>query len=199
MEQTAKRALKNMCLYYLVKTKDPQYIKECESRYYKATNLTDSMAALSAINNIECEERTKALEHYYDKWKNDTIASLKWLLLQSSSNIPNNLSFVKTLLNHPAYDMTNPNCNYHLFFGFVRSAINFHANDGSGYEWFGNTLIEVDKINALVASRLVKEFSEFKMYNKKRQELIMKVLKKMNDTPGLSENTKEIVSKSIEN
>lgn len=198
MPQTGRRALKNLCLAYLVKTGDKKYITECESRYYKATNMTDTMAALSSMNNVESEERTKALQHFYEKWKDDFLVTLKWLALQASSNIPNNLTAVNKLLSHEAFNITNPNCNYDLLCGFARSAINFHAKDGSGYEWLGDNLLKLDAVNGQVAARIMTILTKYRLYDKKRQEMIVKVLKRILEKKDLSENTKEIVTKALE-
>lgn len=43
-----------------------------------------------------------------------------------------------------AFDKCNPNCWYTLFFGFMSSAVNFHAADGSGYSFMMDVLLELD-------------------------------------------------------
>ena len=72
---------------------------------------------------------------------------LKWLGLQAMSNAPGNLDLVKTLVDHPAFNINNPNNCYSLFLGFSRSPVNFHAADGSGYAFMGDAVLRVDKIN----------------------------------------------------
>jgi hypothetical protein len=67
---------------------------------------------------------------------------LKWLAVQASCALPNNLPKVKALMEHPAFTITTPNCCYSLFLGFARS-VNFHAADGSGYEFIGDSVIKV--------------------------------------------------------
>lgn len=113
------------------------------------------------------------------------------------SNIPNNKDQVVKLFDHPAYLPTNPNCNYAMFRGFAMSPINFHAADGSGYEMFVERLLKLDKINAQVAARCGSVFTDWKQFDPARQELMKKYIQQVVDTPGLSENTKEIMSKSL--
>lgn len=67
---------------------------------------------------------------------------LKWLAVQAGSSLPGNLKNVKALMDHPAFHITTPNCCYSLFLGFARS-VNFHAADGSGYEFIGDAVIKV--------------------------------------------------------
>lgn len=85
-EQMSKRAIKNVCLNYLTKTKKKEYVEECLKRFRNATNMTDSSAALAAMNDIDCEERTIALDEFYQKWKDDFLVVTKWLLIQVLSS-----------------------------------------------------------------------------------------------------------------
>ena len=48
------------------------------------------------------------------------------------SNLPGNLANVKALVDHPAFDIKNPNKVYSLLGGFCASSVNFHNKDGSG-------------------------------------------------------------------
>lgn len=52
---------------------------------------------------------------------------------------------MRELLSHPAFALTNPNSCYSLFLGFARSAPNFHAKDGSGYEFLADAVIKVGR------------------------------------------------------
>ncbi len=41
--------------------------------------MTDSMAALTALANIDCPERLPALESFYARWKDEPLVVDKWL------------------------------------------------------------------------------------------------------------------------
>jgi hypothetical protein len=62
---------------------------------------------------------------------------------QAGSGAPGNLAAVQQLLEHPAFAITNPNSCYSLFLGFARSAPNFHAKDGSGYQFLADAVLKV--------------------------------------------------------
>ena len=47
------------------------------------------------------------------------------------------------LLDHPAFSITNPNACYSLFLSFLRSPVNFHAADGSGYKFIADSILKV--------------------------------------------------------
>lgn len=89
------------------------------------------------------KERQVALDEFYEEWKDDSLVILKWLGLQTSSNISGNLQNVQQLLKHPAVNITNPNTCYSVFLGFARSPVNFHAQDGSGYKFMAESTLQV--------------------------------------------------------
>lgn len=89
------------------------------------------------------KERSIALDEFYQEWKDDSLVILKWLGLQTASNVKGNLHNVQQLLEHPAVNITNPNTCYSVFLGFARSPVNFHAEDGSGYKFMADSTLQV--------------------------------------------------------
>jgi aminopeptidase N len=196
-KSAARRDIKNKALRYLSALKDPQITQQILTRYREASNMTDQMAALAALNDVEGKERQDALAEFYKQWQEEPLVILKWIGIQAVSNIPGNVAAVKKLLEHPAVHLTNPNTCYSLFLGFARSPVNFHAADGSGYQFLGDAVLKVDQINHQVAARMVSAFSTWRQLDAKRQDLMKQQLKRIADTDGISENVYEIASKSL--
>ncbi|KAG9158741.1 hypothetical protein Leryth_013643 [Lithospermum erythrorhizon] len=121
----------------------------------------------------------------------------KWLAIQAFSDTPGNVENVRKLLNHPAFDMHNPNKAYALIGGFCGSAVNFHSKDGSGYKFLGEMVVQLDRLNPQVSSRMVSALSRWQHYDKSRQALAKEQLEKILSAEGLSENVFEIASKSL--
>ena len=61
--------------------------------------------------------------------------------------MPGNLEAVKKLFDHPSFSMTNPNSVRALIGAFAGSVVNFHAADGSGYEWFTDQVSARTRLN----------------------------------------------------
>jgi aminopeptidase N len=123
----------------------------------------------------------------------------KWLGLQASASLPNNVENVKALMKHPAFDVKNPNKVYSLIGGFVGGCpSNFHDASGSGYEFLGDVVLQLDAINGSVAARMVAGFTRWRKYDEKRQALMKAQLERIVNKEGLSENVYEIVAKSLE-
>ncbi|BDA49167.1 Aminopeptidase N [Coccomyxa sp. Obi] len=198
--QAAQRAIKNKALSYLSALKDPKVTADLLQRTRSATNMTDQISALACLADSEGPERETALAEFYEQWKDDALVMLKWIALQAGSNLEGNLKNVEKLVSHPAFSITNPNACYSMFLGFLRSPVNFHAADGSGYKFMADSILKVDKINRQVASRMVASsaFTAWKDYDVERQQMMKEQLVRINAENGLSENVFEIVSKSLE-
>lgn len=193
----ARRALKNIALAYLVSLGDPECTELALHEYRTATNMTEQFAALAAIAQNPGKTRDDVLADFYSKWQHDFLVVNKWFSLQAMSNIPGNVENVRNLLKHPAFDLRNPNKVYSLIGGFCGSPVNFHAKDGSGYKFLGELVVQLDKLNPQVASRMVSAFSRWKRYDKTRQTLAKAQLEMIMSSNGLSENVFEIASKSL--
>ncbi|KAI3990707.1 hypothetical protein MKX01_023007 [Papaver californicum] len=193
----SRRALKNVALAYLASLEDAQITELALNEYRAATNMTDQFAALSALVQNPGKTRDDVLADFYGKWKHDYLVVNKWFALQAMSDIPRNVESVRKLLQHPGFDLRNPNKVYSLIGGFCGSPVNFHAKDGSGYKFLGEIVVQLDKINPQVASRMVSAFSRWRRYDETRQALAKAQLEMIMSTNGLSENVFEIASKSL--
>lgn len=191
----ARRALKNIALVYLASL--PEYTELALQEYRTATNMTDQFAALAAIAQNPGKTRDDVLADFYSKWQHEFLVVNKWFALQAMSDIPGNVENVKSLLDHPAFDLRNPNKVYSLIGGFCGSPVNFHAKDGSGYKFLGEIVLQLDKLNPQVASRMVSAFSRWRRYDETRQNHAKAQLERIMSTNGLSENVFEIASKSL--
>jgi aminopeptidase N len=192
----ARRSIKNMSQAVLGSLDDAAIQEQLLQKFREATNMTDRMAALTVLCDHDTPARAEALQEFYESNKDKPLVLLKWLAVQAGSSLPGNVKNVKDLMEHPAFTITTPNCCYSLFLGFARS-VNFHAADGSGYEFIGDAVVKLDKINHQVASRVVGAFTTFKQYDKERQAMMVAQLKRIAAVEGLSENVFEIVSKSL--
>lgn len=195
--ECARRALKNRAVMYLASLKDNAISESIFKRFKEATNMTDEISALAALDIAGGKHRDEAFDLFFEKWKGEPLVLLKWFTLMAESNQEGNLEVMKKLMDHPSFNIKNPNNNYSLFGGFSRSAVNFHAADGSGYKFMADAIIKLDGINHQVAARLVAPFTAYKRYDATRQELIKKELERIVKKEGLSANVYEIVTKSL--
>ena len=71
--------------------------------------MTDVLAALMVLADIDRPERPAALSRFYDLWSHDGLVTDKWFSLQARSSLPGTPQRVRELTRHPAFDRRNPN------------------------------------------------------------------------------------------
>ncbi|HVY06420.1 MAG TPA: aminopeptidase N [Burkholderiales bacterium] len=193
-----QRALRNLCLGYLMEAEDAQVRKLCVAQFDSADNMTDSMAALSALANAEGSERESALLKFYEKWKDEPLVLDKWFAVQATSRLPDTLSAVRRLMLHPAFTLKNPNRVRSVVSSFCHgNQVRFHAADGSGYAFGAEQVIALDPLNPQVAARLARCFDRWKKFDAARQAHAKAALESIRDADALSKDTMEIVTRSL--
>ena len=193
-----QRRLKNVCLAYLGRIEDEAVHQLCADQYHQASNMTDALAALSVLADIDCPQRSEALQHFHDRWQKDTLVMDKWFGLQASSSLPGTLQQVQDLMGHRLFDMRNPNKVRALVGSFsMRNPLHFHAEDGSGYAFLAERVLELNAMNPQVASRMVRPLMNWRHYEPVRSGLMRAQLERIQAEEGLSTDVYEIVSKSL--
>ncbi|MCF6256928.1 MAG: aminopeptidase N [Gammaproteobacteria bacterium] len=197
-EAIGQRALKNICLSYLMALNDADVRVQCVAQFEAAHNMTDVMVALSCLVNSEGDEREKALSAFYTKWQGDPLVVDKWLTLQATSRLPGALKNVQALIEHKAFSIKNPNKVRALIGAFCTgNPAQFHAIEGTGYVFLADHIIALDKLNPQVAARISNVLSQWRRYDQKRQKLMKVQMQRVLAEPGLSRDVYEVMSKSL--
>jgi aminopeptidase N len=111
--------------------------------------MTDRLAALELLVDEDTPARSEALAHFHDTYKHQPSVLHKWLYVQAASDVEGNVKNVQALMQHPSFDNTDPAAVSALLGGFSDSIVNFHAEDGSGYEFIASAVIEVSAMHAI--------------------------------------------------
>ncbi len=198
-DSAGHRALRNIALGYLMELETPEIRARCLDQLRTADNMTDAMAALAALANCDCPEREEGLDWFYARWRDEPLVVDKWFAVQASSRLPGTLDEVRALLEHPAFDLRNPNKVRAVIGAFCQgNHARFHTADGSGYAFAAEHVIALDAINAQVAARLARAFDRWKKFDAERQQHARQALARIKDTPGLSKDTFEVVSRALD-
>ena len=141
MDATAigQRALKNVCLDYLMQLDDAGMRALCLRQFHSARNMSDQLGALAPLANDDSPERVEALAAFYDRWRREALVVDKWLSLQATSRLPGTLAVVRDLMAHEAFTLRNPNKVRALIGAFSQAnPLHFHAADDSGYTYLAD-------------------------------------------------------------
>uniref|UniRef100_UPI0035641E0D aminopeptidase N C-terminal domain-containing protein n=1 Tax=Halobacteriovorax sp. TaxID=2020862 RepID=UPI0035641E0D len=130
------------------------------------------------------------------KWKHETLVMQKWLTAQSSAPGDKTLSRVKELLSNEVYDKSVPNLVRSLVGTFTGNSVEFHSKSGEGYKFITDQIIDIDKLNPQMASRLAGSFKDYKRLPSDLKALVKESLERILAEKSISRNVYEIVSKT---
>ncbi|WP_158806876.1 aminopeptidase N [Beijerinckia sp. L45] len=169
-----------------------------QAQFAAAANMTDKLAALSVLAQTPGTARDKALKAFYESYKQDALVIDKWFALQAMQPDAGTLDHIRALMEHPAFSIKNPNRVRSLIGAFAAgNPTQFNAADGSGFAFVAQTVIELDRINAQVAARLLAAFKSWRSLEPARRDLALQALQSVANTPGLSADTADIASRSL--
>jgi len=192
-----RRSLRNTCLRYLTANDDHDAAALADAHYRSASNMTDMIAGLAALSRMNSPLREKAFAHFHDRFRADPLVLDKWLGLQAGSPLPDTVHGVRALMNHPFFDMKNPNRVRALVGAFSGNQVRFHAADGQGYRLVGETIRALDGINPQVAARMAAAFENWRRYDAHRQTLMRAELEQTLHVKPLSSNLFEVATKML--
>ena len=197
-EAAGWRTLRNVCRVFVLRA-DPAHIETVAEKYGEmAQNMTHEWGILSAVNGNESDTRNRLLAQFADKFSDDALVMDKYFALVGSSRRSDTLQQVQTALQHPKFSLENPNKARSLIGSFSRNVPHFHAEDGSGYRFIADKVIEIDRFNPQVAARLVQAFNLCNKLEPHRKNLVKQELQRIRAQEGLSKDVGEIVGKILD-
>lgn len=197
-EAAGWRTLRNVCRAFVLRA-DPAHIETVAEKYAEmAQNMTHEWGILSAVNGNESDTRNRLLAQFADKFSDDALVMDKYFALVGSSRRSDTLQQVQTALQHPKFSLENPNKARSLIGSFSRNVPHFHAEDGSGYRFIADKVIEIDRFNPQVAARLVQAFNLCNKLEPHRKNLVKQALQRIRAQEGLSKDVGEIVGKILD-
>jgi aminopeptidase N len=192
------RRLKNLCLSYLSRLDNSQVQQWAQTQFYNAPTMTDSIGALTTIVNSIHPAKADCLAHFYQTWQGEALVVDKWFALQASSSASDAFAVVQSLLQHPAFDLKNPNRVRSLIGAFSQAnPLHFHAASGQGYAFLAGQIIALNAINPQVASRMLNPLTTWRRYDEPRQAMMRAQLERVMTTPNISRDVYEVASKSL--
>lgn len=194
-----RRDLKNLSLTYLMAGGDNAAATLAQQQFDHAHNMTDSLAALSALVNFGPTSQAKAaLSAFYNTWQQDQLVLDKWFALQASARTAT-VSDARELMQHPAFVLRNPNRVRSVVFQFcLNNPRAFHVDSGEGYQYWADNVLALNNINPEIAARLARGLEQYRRYVPVLRNSMEAALEQVRQQPGLSRNVIEVVSKALE-
>lgn len=196
-ESMGKRSLKSKCRKMLMYVGNNKYESYVYNLYLEANNMTDEIGDLTDLVHSKSSHMDEALDKFYTKWKHETLVMQKWLTCQATAPYDDVYDRVLKLEHDKVYDKTVPNLVRSLLLQFAVNRLQFNHESGRGYKLIADRIIELDKLNPQVASRLASQYKDFKRLPDNLKKLMKPELERIVNTEGLSKNVFEIVSKIL--
>ena len=191
-----KRALSGTVLAYLSRL--PNGDSRALEATSNATNMTDKIAALSALNDMPGRARDIALQNFREDYDGQTHVLDKWFSLVATAPIPSALSDIRQAMRDPTFTLSNPNKARALIGGFVAAnPTEFHREDGSGYAFHAEMTVTLDQINPQTAARMLAPLGRWRRMDEGRQSKMRTALEEIASTQGVSRDVFEIATKAL--
>jgi aminopeptidase N len=188
-----KRALGNAALSLISKLDGG---KQATAQFATANDMTQQLGALHALLMIS--KGQLELAAFEVQWQHDRLVMDKWFGLQVSLAAPETAASTATrLTKHPAFDFKNPNRFRAVFGGLKANTAGFHHGSGDAYALLADWLIKLDAVNPQTTARMSSAFDTWKRYGADRQAKMLAALRRIAQTPDLSGDTTEMVTRIL--
>lgn len=196
------RALKNHALHMLIETGKSEWQDLAYRQFNDSNNMTDRIAALSALVNQGSPYTPECLDIYFQRYEKDDLALDKWFALQATRQFVEGasvLNSVKELKKHPAFKLNNPNRARSVIHAFCLSNPGgFHQLDGRAYAFWADCVIELNTLNPQVAARLARGMDRWKKFKQPYQDLMKAQIERVAKEDKLSPDVQEVITKSLD-
>ncbi len=192
-----RRALRNELLGLIALSAPDSGAQLAEAQFAAGDNLTDRLAALAAMTLIPGEAREALIARFAKTYAAEPLVLDKWLMAQALIPESGTLDRVRSLMQHPAFSLTNPNRVRALIGGFAANLTQFNRTDGEGYAFLAEIVIALDRTNPQVASRLLASFKSWRMLEPRRKALAEAKLGMVANTPNLSRDVADIAERTL--
>ncbi len=169
-------------------------------RFKDADNMTDRSNALQALLGSGHPLATPALARFHSQFKNEALVLDKWFAMQAGACDRGGqvLPAVRQLMNHPDFNIRNPNRARSLIFSYCSGNPGaFHRLDAAGYVYWSERVLELDSFNPQVAARLARALDRWKKLVEPYRSAAREALTRVAAKTDLSEDVREVVSRAL--
>ena len=166
-------------------------------QYDEADNMTDRQGALGTLVNTTAPERGRALQAFYDRYKDAALVIDKWFTVQALATRDDTPERVEALARHGDFTLSNPNRLRSLVGAFAVNQRAFHEASGRGYRFLADMILAADKLNPQTAAKLVPPLGRWRRFDDLRAGRMKAELERIVGAPGLSKDVFEQASKSL--
>ncbi|WP_336294075.1 aminopeptidase N [Bartonella sp. CB169] len=197
-EQVGKRALRNIILDYLsIAEAKPN---RAAIQYATANNMTDRIASLTVLVQRfnESEQAQNALSDFENRYRHNPLVMDKWFSIQAAVAGESTLENIQKLMKNPLFSQDNPNRVRALIGVFASNNLTgFNRVDGASYHFLCQLILEIDKKNPQLASRLLTMMRSWRQLEPIRRQKFETALKTIATAQKLSSDVADIINRLL--
>ena len=179
---------------------DPVWPGKALQRFKSASNMTDRANALQALIGCGHPLSIRALQIFHAQFKDEALVLDKWFFLQAGAcdRGGNVLREVRQLLDHPDFNIRNPNRARSLIFSYCSGNPGaFHRADAAGYVFWSQQVLALDAINPQVAARLARALDRWKRLAEPYRSGAREALQRVAAKADLSNDVREVIDHAL--
>ncbi|MEP5730160.1 MAG: aminopeptidase N [Sulfitobacter sp.] len=190
-EQIGKRSLTSLMLSLITRRDGGATAK---AQYAAADNMTQQLSALAAL--LRAGKGDETLKAFEEQWSHDRLVMDKWFGLQVTCAEPDDAAATaRRLTQHPDFNHKNPNRFRAVFGALAAHHAGFHHASGDAYTLLADWLITLDPLNPQTTARMCAAFQTWKRYDSDRQSKMLAQVERILNTPDLSRDTTEMLTR----
>lgn len=197
-DAVARRSLRNVALCLLTQGDEALGLGLAKKQAKSATTMTERLGALKAIAYLVHPDRDALINDFYRQFKDYDLVVDKWFSLQAGVARDTVLQDIHALMEHPAFNWTNPNRVRSVLGAYaLRNMTGFHHPSGEGYTLLADAIIKLNATNPMVASRLLTPMRGWKTFIPPLAQKMKAELSRILQSSDLSADVYEVVSKTL--
>ncbi|WP_422024529.1 aminopeptidase N [Roseibium sp.] len=194
-----QRALSNRALHYHAHSSDPDAVALVNDRFKNANNMTDRIMALTLLVHHGFDGASGALQAFRTRHESSALAMDKWFAARATAPRDDTLQVVQDLIADQLYEPSNPNRVRAVLHSFATgNPTQFSRADGKGFMLIAESVLEIDKRNPQVASRLLTSFRSWRALEGRRSTLAESALLRVSSSEELSRDCRDIVDRTLQ-
>lgn len=196
------RALRNTCLRYLARFEaygpgDARGRALLDGQFQDAVNMTDKLAALSALSFLAEPVRRAAFDAFFREWRHEPLVVNKWLAHQALAPHETVLDDVQRLMHDPLFDHRSIGQVRALVGSFTDNTPRFHDPSGAGYRLVADVILQLEEFNPVLAATMASAFMMYPRLTPQQQQVMEPELRRILARPSLSAGVYEVISKTL--
>jgi len=201
---SGRRALRGLALNYLCLAGqlqgNEQWAQLALIDFKQSHNMTERMHALQALVGIHHPLAEEALALFYQQFRKEDLVLDKWFAVQGSACDYEGhvLSRVRQLMQHPDFQIRNPNRARSLIASYCNNPAAFHRTDASGYVFWSERVLELDGFNPQVAARLARAMDRWRKLVEPYRSAAHEALRRVSAKDDLSADVREVIDAALE-